>query len=307
MKAMEVSHKDKILFPESGITKSELVYYYEQIADHMLPYLKDRPLTMHRFPSGIGKEGFYQKNASDYFPDWIKTIKIKKRDGWVNHVICDTKETLVYLANQGTITFYIALTKVDKLDYPDKFIFDLDPSNGDFEPVVGGAKILRKLLETDLGLMTYLMTTGSQGLHVVIPLDHTEKFDDVHDFAKSIANYLVNTNPGKFTTAMRKDQRKGRLFLDYLRNSYAQTAVCPFSVRAFEGAPVATPIDWEELENGIHSSQAYNINTIFDGLTRKVDPWKDFDKHAKNLSGAKKELEKLMERLKPMDAKNIVI
>lgn len=151
------------------------------------------------------------------------------------------------------------------------------------------------------------MTTGSQGLHIVVPLNHTEKFDNVHDFAKSIANYLVSTNPGKFTTTMRKDQRKGRLFLDYLRNSYAQTAVCPFSVWAFEGAPVATPIDWEELENGMHSSQAHNINTIFDGLTRKVNPWKDFDKHAKNLSGAKTALEKLMERPKPMDTKNIVI
>lgn len=305
MKSMEVSHKDKVLFPKSGITKNELVHYYEQIADYMLPYLKDRPLTMHRFPDGIAKKGFYQKNASGYFPDWIKTIKIKKKGGWVNHVICDTKETLVYLAAQGVITFHVTLSKVDRLDYPDKLIFDLDPPDNRFAPVVKGAMKLRHLLEKDLHLSTFVMLTGSKGLHLVVPLCRTENFDEVRDFAKKAVDFLSNKYPEQFTTAMRKDQRQGKLFLDYLRNSYAQTGVCPFSIRAMRGAPVATPIDWKELENGIPSSQAYDINTIFERLKQKVNPWKDFSKHAKILSGAQKELEKLMDRPKLVDTEKI--
>lgn len=306
MKAIEVSQKDKLLFPESGITKSGLIHYYEQIADHMLPYLKNRPLTMHRFPSGIDKDGFYQKNASDYFPDWIKTTKIKKKDGWVNHVICDTKETLVYLAGQGVITFHVTLSKLAKLDYPDRLIFDLDPPDNHFEPVVKGALKLRHLLEKELKLSTYVMLTGSNGLHLVVPLCSSENFDEVRDFAKKTVGYLSNKHPEQFTIAMRKDQRKGRLFLDYLRNSYAQTGVCPFSARALEGAPVATPIGWQELENGLSSSQAYDIYTIFDRLKGKVNPWKDFGKHAKTLSDAKKELGRLIDERNQADTENAV-
>jgi len=259
----------------------------------MLPYLKDRPLTMHRFPSGIDKEGFYQKNASDYFPDWIKTEKIKKEGGWVNHVICDSKDTLTYLAAQGTITFHVTLSKTDKLDYPDKLIFDLDPSDNNFKSVVKGAQILRRLLKEELDLSTYVMLTGSDGVHLVIPLVRTENFDEVRGFAKKVAGYLAAQYPKDFTIEMRKNQRKGRLFLDYLRNSYAQTAVCPFSIRALEGAPVAAPIGWDELENGITISRAFNIDTIFDRLKGKVNPWNDFGKNVKILGDAKKKLEKL--------------
>ena len=290
---MEVSHKDKILFPESGITKGELVSYYEQIADHMLPFLKDRPLTIHRFPSGIDKEGFYQKNASSYFPEWIKTEKIKKKGGWVNHVICNSKETLAYLAAQGTITFHVTLSKIDKLDYPDKLIFDLDPSDGNFKSVVNGAQILRRLLEDELELISYVMLTGSDGVHLVIPLMRVENFDEVRDFAKKVAGHLVQKYPKDFTIEMRKDQRKGRLFLDYLRNSYAQTGVCPLSVRAINGAPVAVPIGWDELSE-IPDSRAYDIHTVFDRLKEKPNPWKDFGRNAKILSDAKKKLEMLI-------------
>lgn len=293
MKSVATSHSDKILFPASGITKGDLIRYYDKIANDMLPYLKGRPLTMHRFPDGILDEGFYQKNASDYFPNWIKTSKVKKEGGWVNYVICDNKETLVYLVAQGTITFHVTLSKTDKLDYPDKLIFDLDPSENNFKSVVKVAQILRRLLEKELELSTYVMLTGSDGLHLVIPLARAENFDEVRSFAKKVAGYLAAQYPKDITIEMRKNKRKGRLFLDYLRNSYAQTGVSPFSVRALEGAPVAVPIGWEELENGIPNSQAYNIHTIFDRLKEKVNPWKDFGKNAKILSDAKKKLEKL--------------
>ncbi|MGB5359157.1 MAG: non-homologous end-joining DNA ligase [Eudoraea sp.] len=290
MKSVENPYSDKIYFPVSGITKGDLIRYYEEIADYMLPYLQDRPLTMHRFPNGIAKQGFYQKNASDYFPNWIKTEKIKKEGGWVNHVICNDQETLRYLAGQGTITFHVTLSKTDKLNYPDKLIFDLDPSGLNFKSVMNAAQILRNLLEEELKLSTYVMLTGSKGVHLVIPLMCVENFDEVRHFAKKVARYLAEKYPEDFTIEMRKDQRKGRLFLDYLRNSYAQTAVCPFSIRAFESAPVAVPISWDELAE-MPNSRAYTIHTIFNRLREKPNPWKDFGKNAKILSNANKKLE----------------
>ncbi|MGB5436213.1 MAG: non-homologous end-joining DNA ligase [Maribacter sp.] len=294
MALVNTTYKDKVFFPRSGITKGDLIQYYESIADHMLPYLEDRPLTMHRFPNGIAEKGFFQKNASDYFPDWINMAKVKKKEGWVHHVICNDKETLVYLVRQGTITFHVTLSKIDKLHYPDKLIFDLDPSDHNFKSVRTGAQILRNLLVEELGLSAYTMLTGSEGLHLVVPLMGIENFDEVRGFAKKAVTYLAEKYPEDFTIAFRKDKRKGRLFLDYLRNSYAQTAVCPYSVRALEQAPVAMPIAWEELEMCKHS-QAFNIHTAGRGLAQNQDPWKDFAKNAKILSDAKKRMERMIE------------
>lgn len=294
MVLVNTTYRDKVLFPKSGITKGDLIQYYESIADYIIPYLEDRPLTMHRFPNGIATEGFFQKNASDYFPDWIKKAKVKKKEGWVNYVICNNKETLVYLANQGTITLHVTLSKLDMLDYPDKLIFDLDPSAHNFKSVRKGAQILRSFLAGQLGLSVYPMLTGSKGLHLVVPLMRVENFDEVRGFAKKVVTYIAERYPKDFTVAIRKDKRKGRLFLDYLRNSYAQTAVCPFSVRALEQAPVAMPIAWEELDK-LNNSQAFNIYTAGHRLTHNEDPWEDFAKNAKILSNAKKRMERLIE------------
>ena len=292
----KIAYSDKILFPKSGITKGKLIAYYEAIAADMLPYLKDRPLTLHRFPDGIEKKGFFQKNASDYFPDWIKTIEVKKQGGWVNHVICDCKETLIYLVGQGTISFHITLSRTDKLDYPDKLIFDLDPSNGSFCDVTKSAQILRSLLESELGLTSFPMLTGSSGIHLVVPLDRSDNFDSVRAFAKNIAHYTAKVYPEKFTAEIRKEKRKGRLFVDYLRNSYAQTAICPFSARAFENAPVAVPIGWDELQNGIKSAQAFTIDTISNRLKYKSNPWEDLFRNPYSLDGVISKLENLSEK-----------
>ena len=292
----KIAYSDKILFPKSGITKGKLIAYYEAIAADMLPYLKDRPLTLHRFPDGIEKKGFFQKNASDYFPDWIKTIEVKKQGGWVNHVICDCKETLIYLVGQGTISFHITLSRTDKLDYPDKLIFDLDPSNGSFCDVTKSAQILRSLLESELGLTSFPMLTGSSGIHLVVPLDQSDNFDSVRAFAKNIAHYTAKVYPEKFTAEIRKEKRKGRLFVDYLRNSYAQTAICPFSARAFENAPVAVPIGWDELQNGIKSAQAFTIDTISNRLKYKSNPWEDLFRNPYSLDGVISKLENLSEK-----------
>lgn len=280
---VKVSHGDKLIFPLSGFTKADLFAYYNHIAPTILLYLKDRPLTLHRFPHGIGKPGFFQKNASDYFPDWIPRAKIKKKDGWVNHVVCNSKDTLLYLVNQGVITFHVGLSKIYSIDYPDYIIFDLDPPSNDFKPVIDGATILREFLESNLGLSSMVMTTGSRGLHVVVPIMPELEFAIVHGLSKKIANYLAFLYPKKFTTAVRKEQRKGLLFIDYLRNSYGQTAVSPFSVRAIEGMPIAQPLLWKDLKKKYLNARYYDISKVMERSEKQRDPWTSVTMPPQNL------------------------
>lgn len=291
---IEITHKDKILFPNSGITKNDILTYYNEIADYMLPYLENHPLTVQRFPNGISEEGFFQKNAPVYFPDWIKTEEIRKVGGWINQVICNSKETLVYLVNQYVITFHTSLSTIANIEYPDKLIFDLDPPKEDFALAVEGAKALQKVLENELGLTPFLMTTGSKGLHVIVPLKQKEDFNEVHTFAKAISNYIATQNPTKFTTAIRKNKREGRLYIDYLRNSYGQTSVAPYSIRAIEKAPVATPIYWNELEDEKLTAQVWNIQNIFKRVEQIENPWKNFEASRMSIKKANKELKVLM-------------
>lgn len=291
---LQISKKEKVLFPKSGITKNDIVLYYDAMADHILPFLKNRPLTMQRFPHGIGQQGFFQKNASEYFPDWIQTVKVKKVDGWLNQVVCNTKETLIYLVNQYTLTFHVALSTVNSINKPDKMIFDLDPPKGDFQLAVDGAKTIRQLLEEKLKLKTYIMTSGSKGLHVAVPLKCHENFDEVRQFARQISEYIADKNPEKYTTAIRKNQRKSRLYIDFLRNSYMQTSVSPFSIRAIMGAPVATPLQWTELNERGMSAQTYTMHNIFKRLEQVENPWRDFNENAKSILSAKKRLLELV-------------
>ena len=279
---IKTSSEDKILFPKSGITKGELIDYYEEIAPIMLPYIKNRPLTMHRFPDGIGHEGFYQKDASDYFPDWIKRAPIEKKEGGITeYVVCQNAATLVYLANQGCITPHVWLSKVDKLDVPDRMIFDLDPTEDDFSAVKKGAQLLKELLDS-LGLPSVVMTTGSRGLHVLVPLKRTTPFDVVREYALTIAQHLVVLHPEQFTVQLRKEKRESKLFIDYLRNASTATSVAPYAVRAKEGAPVATPLFWHELGR-ISTAQAYTIKNIFRRLGKQDDPWNGVMKSAVSL------------------------
>lgn len=258
---VEISHPDKILFPKKEITKGDMISYYERIAPLMLPFLKDRPLTLQRFPGGINESGFYQKNASDYFPDFIKTIEIATEEGSNTQVLCNNLKSLVYLANQGTIAFHIWLSKKDRLRQPDRIVFDLDPSDDDFEKIKEGAKIMRDLLKSKK-IDPSLMTSGKSGLHLYYKIRRGKDFDKVKDITRQIAEEAEKREPGLFTTQLRKDMREEKIFVDYLRNAYAQTAVCPYSLRANEEAGVATPIEWEELSK-IKSASQYSIENIF--------------------------------------------
>ncbi|MBD3233606.1 MAG: ATP-dependent DNA ligase [candidate division Zixibacteria bacterium] len=280
---IEISNSDKVFFPDDGITKGDLVNYYAEIGDTMLKYTKDRAIAMLRFPDGIDGEGFYQKDASDYFPDWIETENISKKGGTVNHVVCNNADTLVYIANQGCITPHIWLSKIGNLNNPDRLIFDLDPSEGGFKQVREAAEIIRDFLTEELELIAYVMTTGSKGLHVVTPLKPELDFDKVRGFARDVADILAERFSDKLTAEISKEKRKGRLFLDTARNAYAQTAVTPYSVRPKPGAPVATPIEWDELKKSELGAQSYNIKNIFRRLSQKEDPWAKMDSRARSL------------------------
>ena len=280
---IELSNQDKVLFPEQSITKGDLIGYYKRIGETMIPFMSGRPVTMHRFPDGISKEGFYQQEMPDYFPDWIERVTVKKKEGGtIPRVICSKTADLIYLANQACITPHIWLSQKGCLNYPTRMLFDLDPSDDDFKPVCQGALLLGELL-LSRKLNPFVMTTGSKGLHVVVPLNGRQDFDTVRESAKKMAELAASKKPDQFTTEQRKNKRQGRLYLDVSRNAYGQTAVAPYAVRPIEGAPVATPLDWDELRKGNLTAQKYNIKNIFRRLAQKRNPWKDLDKRSTTL------------------------
>lgn len=274
-----VSNRDKLFFPEDGITKGDLIDYCRRIADVALPHYRGRPLSMQRFPDGIAAEGFFQKNASDYFPDWIDTAELAKEDGKVRHVVVNSPATLVYLADQGMITPHLGLSRVDDVDRPDRLIFDLDPSDNEFAKVQAAAARLRDAFEA-LDATPFVQTTGSRGLHVVVPLDRSAEFDTVRDGAQHLAKTLAERHPDDLTVAQRKAKRGDRIYLDTARNAYGQTAVAPYGVRARPGAPVATPLDWDEALAADMTPRKYTLTNIFRRLGSKDDPWRDIARKA---------------------------
>lgn len=281
---IELDNLDKVLFP-CGITKGELVDYYERIAPKALPHYRDRPLTMQRFPDGIAEQGFFQKNRADYFPDWIRSARLPKEDGTVDYILANDTATLVYLANQACITFHLALATSDKPNHPDRLVFDLDPSDGDFGKVQSAASRLRVLLD-ELGLTSFVQLTGSRGLHVVLPLDREAPFDRIREFARDVARTLAEQHPKLMTIRQRKSARGRAVFIDYLRNAYGQTAVAPYSVRALDGAPVATPLRWDEVGSGALHPRRYTIGNLFRRLGQTHDPWDGIDNCAQSLDTA---------------------
>lgn len=269
---VEVSNRDKLIFPDDGITKGDLIAYYEKVSPIMLPYLRDRLLTMQRYPAGIKEEGFFHKDISDYFPAWIDRATVEKEGGSITHVVCNNPATLVYLANLASISAHVTLSRVDRLHNPDQMIFDLDPSDGSFNAVRSAAKQLRAFL-AEVGLEAFVKTTGSSGLHILVPLDRSSDFETVRAFARSAALHLAKKFPRELTVEQRKGKRAGRVYLDVMRNAYGQTAVSAYSVRARPGAPIATPIDWEEIDDMRLDSRSFNMGNIFRRLEARGDPW----------------------------------
>jgi bifunctional non-homologous end joining protein LigD len=289
---IEVSNPDKVLFPDDGITKADVVEYYRRIADRMVPHLEGRPLALHRFPDGINGESFFQKSTPEYFPGWIETVKLEReRGGTVEHVVCNDAATLVYLADQAVLVPHRLLVDAAAPRQPVELIVDLDPAGDDPPTVRLAARILRDLLD-DIGVTGYVKSTGSKGLHVHVPLDGSDDFRDVRSFAKQLAQKLVEREPDRMTIEQRKADRKGRLFVDWLRNSYGQHAVAPYSLRALPGAPVAVPLDWDEATSGFEPRR-YRLTNVFRRLARKRDPWDGINRRARSIAGLADRLRRL--------------
>ena len=290
---IELSNLDKVFYEKAGVTKGDVIEYYRRIYPTMAIHLGERPLTLHRYPDGISGEGFYQKEAPEYIPGYVDTVEIEKVEGGKQpQMTCNNRETLVYLANLGTVTFHVWLSRSDRLHLPDKLIFDLDPPGDDLEPVREAAFDLRRLLN-ELGLNPYVMTTGSSGLHVAVPLKRELDFDPVRQVAGAVSSHLASRHPDKYTTEVRKAKRKGRLFLDIARNAYGQTSVAPYSLRARDECSVAVPLEWDELHDSDLHSKSYTIDNIFRRLGQKDDPWGSFYEDSYSLDGLEGRIEAL--------------
>ena len=297
---LNVSHPDRVVFPDArgpggvpqeALTKGDVVEYHRRVAPVMVRHLRGRPLMLERYPEGIGGFRVIQKEVPDHFPEWVHRVEVPKEGGTVTHAVVNDEDALVYLANQGCLTFHTWLSTAERIYHPDQLIFDLDPpSAGAFDVVRDTARRLRALLEEALELVPFVKTTGSRGLHVVVPLDRSATFDEVRAFARDVAEVLVAGDPGRLTTEVRKAKRGGRLFVDVLRNGYAQTAVVPYSLRARPGAPVATPLDWDEVNSRLDPAR-YNLKNLFRRLGRKADPWKDMAAHSRPLEPGRRRLE----------------
>ncbi len=277
-----VSRPDKLLFPDAGISKQDLADYFATVAEPLLAHAARRPLTLRRFPEGIGPEesreaGFFQQRAHGDLPTGLAAQPAPSADGSeeIVHIALTSAAGLTALADMAAIELHGWLARAPKLERPDRLIFDLDPPDGEFAAVRRAARRVAELMD-ELGLAPHLMTTGSRGLHVVAPLVATLDFDTVRKLAKAMAKRLAERHSDELTTAQRKEQRGGRLYLDIMRNAYGQTAILPYSPRARPGAPVATPLDWHEL-GGLDGAAAYDLRSIPRRLAQKSDPWADID------------------------------
>ena len=284
---VRISNPGKLLFPADGITKEDLAGYYAAVAPAMVPHVRDRPLNLWRWNAGIERDVVIQQAIPKGAPDWVRRVEVdRRRGGTVVHAVGGEAAMLVWLANQNCITPHVWTDRADRLGYPDRLVFDLDPPDRDaaahFPAIRAGALALGDVLR-ELGLAPYAMTSGSRGLHVVAPLRRRAQADEARATAGEIAELVAERRPDELTTAWRKEKRGGRVLVDVARNTYAQTTVAPYAVRAIPGAPVATPLAWEELDDADLSPRRWTLATVPDRLERGGDPWKGIASAARPL------------------------
>jgi bifunctional non-homologous end joining protein LigD len=281
-----ITHPEKVLFPDDGITKGELAGYYESIAPVMLPHLRRRPVTMERYPAGIGKKGFWQKDVSKGFPEWLERIEVPKKGGTVRYPLVTDMRTLLWVANQNTITPHVWVSRVPKLYYPDVCVFDLDPSHeGDLDALRAAALGLRNLLN-ELGLPSWVKTSGSKGFHIVVSLDGKSETGEVARFAHTVGSILVKRDPQRLTQEFSKADRGGRILVDTGRNGFGATFAAAYAVRAKPGAPISAPCTWAEIERGTVGPRTFTLRTIADRIEKVGDLWSDMRTHRRALRRA---------------------
>jgi bifunctional non-homologous end joining protein LigD len=290
---VRIPNAGKVLFPDDGITKENLAQYYADAAGRMLPWLHDRPVTMMRYPDGLKGQRIVQKNVPAYFPDWIRRVEVPKEGGVVDQAVCAKPADLVYLASQACIEVHAFTSRADKLDAPDQLVFDFDPPDHKHFAEVRSSALWARELFDELGLTSFVRTTGGRGLHVHVVLDRRAGFDVALEFTHRVAAVLASRHPDVITAEQRKDKRGDRVYADVMRNAYAQLVVAPYAVRARPGAPVATPLSWSEVEDtGLDPGQ-FTISTVRSRLQSAEDPWDGFTRTRYDLGPASKRLAEL--------------
>jgi bifunctional non-homologous end joining protein LigD len=287
-----ITHPEKILFPDDGITKGELAAYYEAVAAVMVPHIRARPITMERFHRGIGAPGFIQKDVSKGFPAWLKRVEVPKKDGTVHHPIVTDTRSLLWLANQNCITPHVWTSRAPNLYRPDICVFDLDPSEDEPDVLRAAVLQLRDLL-TELGLPSWVKTSGSKGFHIVVPLDGKLETGQVAGFAHGVGALLVRRGPETFTQEFHKADRGRRILVDTGRNGYSATFAAAYAVRARPGAPVSAPCTWEEVESGGVGPRSFGLRTMAARLGEVGDVWADMRRRGRSLVRAIQRLRRL--------------
>lgn len=298
---VSLSNPERILYPEQGITKRALAEYYEKVGERILPHLAGRPLMVARCPRGHRKKCFYQKHVNESLPETIREVLIQEKEEKRRYIVVDDLNGLISLVQLGALEFHPWGCRADKVEKPDRMIFDLDPDEGmSWKRIKNAARELRELLEDELDLRCFLRTSGGKGLHLVVPLVRTSGWDELKSFAAEVARTLASRSPDQYVTTMSKSKRKGRIFIDYFRNSRGATAICTYSTRARRGAPVAVPLRWEEL-SALQSADTYTVENIFRRLTAlQADPWEGFFEVRQSISEERTKTLKQLGRQEPM-------
>ena len=295
--AVKVTHPEKVLFPDSGITKGDLCLYYEAIAPLMVPHIAGRPVTMDRYPAGIAKKGFIHKNVAKGFPDWLERVEVEKRDekdpGTVNYPLANDTRSLVWMANQNCVTPHVWNRRAPDIRHPDLCVFDLDPPGDDPERLRAAALALRELLDA-LELPSFVKTSGSKGFHIVVPVDGETDFETSRRFAHGAGAVLVKRHPELLTQEFIKADRAGRILMDTGRNGPGATFAAVYAVRPKPGAPVSAPCTWEEVERSAVGPRTFTLRTISDRITEVGDLWKGLEGRRTSLRGPMEALERLL-------------
>jgi bifunctional non-homologous end joining protein LigD len=271
-----LTHPDRAVYPEQNITKLDLARFYESIADRILPHIADRPLSLVRCPQGHGQQCFFQKHVTESMPKTIHGVSIQEKDSVESHVVIRDVAGLVSLVQMGVLEIHPWGSRADDPEKPDRLVFDLDPGEGAaWEAVIAAARDVRAVLE-EYGLDSFVRTSGGKGLHVVLPIARRHSWDTIKRFSQSIAVELEQAHPDRYVANMSKAKRRGKVFVDYLRNQHGATAVASYSTRARSGAPVAAPLRWNELSPRL-AADAFHVRNLLQRLSRlKSDPWDGF-------------------------------
>ena len=273
-RAIELTDLSRVMYPGEDVMTGDVLHYYYRIADTIMPHIRGRMLSMLRFPNGVRHPDRFETGVPEPAPEWVRTCAVEGV-GHTSHVIVDEPATLVYMAQQACITPYAWLSRASHPHQPDQMVFDLDPAGpakGEFEDACRAAHRLREILES-AGLTAFVMTTGSRGLHVRVPLRPGHGFDEVAALAADVAEQAASMEPHRMTTRALAHEREGKVLIDHRRNGYGQTVVAPYALRALPGAPVATPMTWDELGAPGRGPRDQTISSIFARIAREGDPW----------------------------------